>query len=303
VLSTWELPVGEIVSSGTDRIIVYEGSEEKLKQLGTGLLEKLGIGGSSWEQEERERYRSSSAVPAENQLPAGQPTAVEQRRIQPATSRVFRPEQELDYVELEERREREPLRQRRYLDEPELEREPRPSLEREPRPSLERDLEPRSYRDEERYPPRRDQGYPSREPDFDSSPPRRERYPAPRDERYADPADDDRYGEPSQERYSEPAQERYSEAPEERFPTAPQERSPDPSKARYREPSEEAYDAPRQALAPRRSRPDQGAPASDPFSATGAGESGGADRGSGSGGPAAAPRPVDVEAEPLDDPW
>ncbi|MCX5958556.1 MAG: PRC-barrel domain-containing protein [Cyanobacteria bacterium] len=116
VLSTWEMPVGEIVSSGSDRIIVYEGAEEKLKQLGTGLLEKLGIGGSSWEQEERERYRGS-AVPAENQLPAGQPSQLEQRRIQPATNRSFQPEEEFDYVELEERREREPLRQRRYLDE------------------------------------------------------------------------------------------------------------------------------------------------------------------------------------------
>jgi len=118
VLSTWEMPVGEIVSSGTDRIIVYEGAEEKLKQLGTGLLEKLGIGGSSWEQEERERYRGG-AVPAENQLPAGQPSQLEQRRIQPAASRSFQPDEEFDYVELEERREREPLRQRRYLDDEE----------------------------------------------------------------------------------------------------------------------------------------------------------------------------------------
>jgi sporulation protein YlmC with PRC-barrel domain len=115
VLSTWELPVGEVVSSGTDRIIVDEGAEEKLKQLGTGLLEKLGIGGGGWEQEERERYRSGM-VPAENQLPAGQPVAQEQRRIQPASSRAFQPSSELEYVELEERREREPLRQRRYLD-------------------------------------------------------------------------------------------------------------------------------------------------------------------------------------------
>jgi sporulation protein YlmC with PRC-barrel domain len=116
VLSTWELSVGEIVSSGTDRIIVYEGAEEKLRQLGTGLLEKLGIGGGSWEQEERERFRSG-AIPAENQLPAGQPIASEQRRIQAAGSRALQLEGELDYVELEERREREPLRQRRYLDE------------------------------------------------------------------------------------------------------------------------------------------------------------------------------------------
>ena len=116
VLSTWELAVEEVVSSGTDRIIVYEGAEEKLKQLGTGLLEKLGIGGSGWEQEERERFRGA-AVPAENQLAPGQATAVEQRRIQPARSRAFEPEAEMEYVELEERREREPLRQRRYLDE------------------------------------------------------------------------------------------------------------------------------------------------------------------------------------------
>jgi len=123
VLSTWELTVGEIVSSGTDRIIVYENAEEKLKQLGTGLLEKLGIGGGSWEQEERERFRSGM-IPAENQLPAGTPSALEQRRIQPASSRAVLPESELEYVELEERREREPLRQRLYLDDDERDQGP-----------------------------------------------------------------------------------------------------------------------------------------------------------------------------------
>jgi sporulation protein YlmC with PRC-barrel domain len=122
VLSTWELPVEEIVSSGTDRIIVYEGAEDKLKQLGTGLLEKLGIGGPSWEQEERERYRGSM-VPVENQLAAGVPSVQEQRRIQPASTRSFEPEEAYDYVEVEERRQREPLRQRRYLDDEEPERE------------------------------------------------------------------------------------------------------------------------------------------------------------------------------------
>jgi sporulation protein YlmC with PRC-barrel domain len=134
VLSTWEMPVGEIVSSGSDRIIVYEGAEEKLKQLGTGLLEKLGIGGGSLEQEERERYRTG-VVPAENQLAAGQPSAVEQRRIEPASSRSFQPQNELEYVELEERREREPLRQRRYLDEDDQGR--RPPLPRETPPPQE----------------------------------------------------------------------------------------------------------------------------------------------------------------------
>jgi sporulation protein YlmC with PRC-barrel domain len=137
VLSTWELAVEEVVSSGTDRIIVYEGAEDKLKQLGTGLLEKLGIGGSGWEQEERERFRGA-AVPAENQLAPGQATAVEQRRIQPARSRAFEPEGEMEYVELEERREREPLRQRRYLDE---DNGPRQERYRDSESSY-RDLEP-----------------------------------------------------------------------------------------------------------------------------------------------------------------
>lgn len=148
VLSTWELAVEEIVSSGPDRIIVYEGAEEKLKQLGTGLLEKLGIGGPSWEQEERERYRSGM-VPVENQLAPGLPAAAEQRRIQPATNRAFEPEEELEYVELEERRERQPLRQRRYLDE---ERElddrdlERRDVQRRDMPAAERDLDRRPPR-------------------------------------------------------------------------------------------------------------------------------------------------------------
>ena len=69
VLSTWEIPVEEIVSSGTDRIIVYEGAEEKLNQLSSGLLEKLGVGGS-WEEREANRY-SANLVPVENQLLSG----------------------------------------------------------------------------------------------------------------------------------------------------------------------------------------------------------------------------------------
>ena len=70
VLSTWEIPVEEIVSSGTDRIIVYEGAEEKLKQLSSGLLEKLGVGGSSWDERESNGY-SANLVPVENQLLSG----------------------------------------------------------------------------------------------------------------------------------------------------------------------------------------------------------------------------------------
>jgi sporulation protein YlmC with PRC-barrel domain len=158
VLSTWELSVEEIVSSGPDRIIVYEGAEEKLKQLGSGLLEKLGIGGPSWEQEERDRFRQTM-VPVENQLASGQPIAQEQRRIQPASSRAVQVEEqeELEYVELERRRQ-EPLRQRRYLDEDEYDDEPRrrSPLPQQPRQASLRpreaerqplDVEPEPYRD------------------------------------------------------------------------------------------------------------------------------------------------------------
>jgi sporulation protein YlmC with PRC-barrel domain len=140
VLSTWELPVTEVVSSGSDRIIVYEGAELKLKQLGTGLLEKMGIGGTSWEREERERYRMGP-VPAENQLPAGQPSQQEQRRIQPATARAFEPREEMDYVELEDQRQREPARQRRYLDD-EPPRDPYGGSYRDMEESDPRDREP-----------------------------------------------------------------------------------------------------------------------------------------------------------------
>jgi sporulation protein YlmC with PRC-barrel domain len=156
VLSTWELPVTEVVSSGSDRIIVYEGAEQKLKQLGTGLLEKMGIGGSSWEREERERYRMGP-VPAENQLPAGLPSQQEQRRIQPATARAFQPEEEMEYVETEERSQREPLRQRRYLDDDAPRAPVRPSYD-EPEPYG------RPRGDEQRNVARYDEHYGERQP-------------------------------------------------------------------------------------------------------------------------------------------
>ena len=198
VLSTWELTVEEIVSSGPDRIIVYEGAEEKLKQLGTGLLEKLGIGGPSWEQEERERFRAG-AVPVENQLAAGQPTAQEQRRIQPATARAFEPDDNFDYVELEQRRQQEPLRQRRYLDD-----------------------EP-----EQRYPARNNDPYAEPYPE-----PYGNRY----DEQYADQSrfgENTRYGDQAQ--YDQ--QERYPEQrPADRRPTPRSEPPLERDRAGRREP-------------------------------------------------------------------
>ncbi len=74
VLSTYQLPIEEIVSSGPNRLIVFEGSEDRLTQLTVGLLERLGIGRPPWEREEEEMYYPPTAKP-ENQLGTGLPLA------------------------------------------------------------------------------------------------------------------------------------------------------------------------------------------------------------------------------------
>ncbi len=108
VLSTWEIPVEEIVSSGTDRIIVYEGAEEKLNQLSSGLLEKLGVGGSSWDATEANGY-SSNLVPVENQLLSGTESEEKNNLVEEYEEEVveqdeyedeYEYEDELEYVEI-----------------------------------------------------------------------------------------------------------------------------------------------------------------------------------------------------------
>ena len=166
VLSTWEIPVDEIVSSGADRIIVYEGAEEKLKQLNSGFLEKLGVGGPSWEEQERDRYRVN-VVPVENQLSSGQSAEDTPRQLGASSSQRFDVDQdELEYVELEQPRQDE-VRRRRYLDELPLEEDPE------------------RYQPQESYQPR--ESYQSR--DFDSEPPRYdEAPPQPRSDQRPRPA-------------------------------------------------------------------------------------------------------------------
>jgi hypothetical protein len=217
--------VEEIVSSGPDRIIVYEGAEEKLKQLGTGLLEKLGIGGPSWEQEERERFRTGM-VPVENQLAAGQASVQEQRRIQPATSRAFEPEAELEYVELEERRQQEPLRQRRYLDD---EPEERSREIRYPEGRFQQDRFREDHDPEGRYQNERYQNEP-----YQNERSSQERFPENRfsEDRY--PQDRSTEVRPSQDRYADqrqPAEPRRVPAPQ-----------PEPRRETSREPKREPMD-------------------------------------------------------------
>ena len=103
VLSTWEIPVEEIVSSGTDRIIVYEGAEDKLNQLSSGLLEKLGVGGSALEERDANRY-SANIVPVENQLLAGSESEEQNNLVEEFEEEVMNEddyEEEFEYVEVE----------------------------------------------------------------------------------------------------------------------------------------------------------------------------------------------------------
>ena len=124
VLSTWEIPVEEIVSSGTDRIIVYEGAEDKLNQLSSGLLEKLGVGGSSWDEREVNGY-SANLVPVENQLLSGSQSEQENNLVEEYEEEVvaqdeyedeYEYEDELEYVELKGSSEGIEKRKKLYMD-------------------------------------------------------------------------------------------------------------------------------------------------------------------------------------------
>ncbi len=70
LLSTYELPVEEIASSGPDRLVVFEGAEERLNQLTVGVMERLGLGIPPWEQDEEEDYIPRTASTS-NQLGSG----------------------------------------------------------------------------------------------------------------------------------------------------------------------------------------------------------------------------------------
>jgi len=121
VLSTWEIPVEEIVSSGTDRIIVYEGAEEKLNQLSSGLLEKLGVGGSAWDEREPNGY-SANLVPVENQLLSGSESEKQNNLVEEYEEVIEQDdyeddyEDELEYVEIKDSSEEIKNRKKLYMD-------------------------------------------------------------------------------------------------------------------------------------------------------------------------------------------
>ncbi len=84
VISTYELPIDEVVSSGPDRLIVFEGAEEKMMQLSVGLLERLGIGSAPWDRNDDSEY--IMPVSTANQLPSGVQVPAEFSKARPATA-------------------------------------------------------------------------------------------------------------------------------------------------------------------------------------------------------------------------
>lgn len=72
VLSTYELSIEEVVSSGPNRLIVFEGAEERLVQLTVGFLERIGIGKPPWERDDEDGYYAPQVRP-DNQLGPGAP--------------------------------------------------------------------------------------------------------------------------------------------------------------------------------------------------------------------------------------
>ncbi|HEY9623307.1 MAG TPA: PRC-barrel domain-containing protein [Crinalium sp.] len=111
VVSTYELSIDEVVSSGPDRLIVFEGAEQKLRQLTVGLLERVGLGKPPWERDDADEYIMPTAV--SNQLGSGVRTATPQqtRAATPAARETW---DEDNWNDAQPRRqlEREPLRQR-----------------------------------------------------------------------------------------------------------------------------------------------------------------------------------------------
>ena len=106
-ISTYELSIEEVVSSGPGRLIVFEGSEERIQQISVGLLERLGIGRPVWERDDVDYYPKT--VDAGNQLPTGTP--VRTPISTPVDTREPVMEERWDEDEWQESRTAPPIRQ------------------------------------------------------------------------------------------------------------------------------------------------------------------------------------------------
>ena len=86
VISTYELSIEEVVSSGPDRLIVFEGAEEKMVQMTVGMLERLGLGRSPWDREDDYYVMPTSTS---NQLGTGLPTAQPLQTVAPTAQETW----------------------------------------------------------------------------------------------------------------------------------------------------------------------------------------------------------------------
>ncbi|MBD2610787.1 PRC-barrel domain-containing protein [Nostoc punctiforme FACHB-252] len=113
-VSTYEFSVDEIVSTGPNRLIVFEGAEERVNQLTVGLLERLGIGKAPWERDTEEEYGYTPPrqVTPDKQLPSGVPLQPPKPKVR-APEPVAEEEWTEDYVE-EVRPRREVMKARSY---------------------------------------------------------------------------------------------------------------------------------------------------------------------------------------------
>lgn len=121
VVSTFELAMSEVVSSGPDRLIVYEGAEERLVQITVGFLERVGLGKASWER--KNEYAPPAPIRTENQLPSGQQTPLEtppMRQPQRTAEPIAETWDEDNWEPVEVRQTQPPQKARLYVeDEPE----------------------------------------------------------------------------------------------------------------------------------------------------------------------------------------
>ncbi|MBP0008405.1 MULTISPECIES: PRC-barrel domain-containing protein [unclassified Roseofilum] len=90
VVSTYELTIDQIVSSGPNRLIVFEGAEEQMVQLSVGVLEKLGISQAPWEREGAEPY-AMPIIDSEKRLGTGTPIRTEEpiREMEPVMEETW----------------------------------------------------------------------------------------------------------------------------------------------------------------------------------------------------------------------
>lgn len=113
-LSTYEISIEEVVSTGPNRLIVFEGAEERVNQLTVGVLERLGIGKAPWERESEEEYYSTPrAVAPSNQLPSGVPLQPPKPKVRTPEPVAVEEEWTEDYIE-EEIPQRQVMRARQY---------------------------------------------------------------------------------------------------------------------------------------------------------------------------------------------